>query len=42
MKDAIIITAVTLALICGALSGVVGGAMGMAGTAAILHIIVGS
>lgn len=40
MKDAIIVTVITLALVTGACCGIVGGAMGMVATAALVHNIV--
>lgn len=42
LKDAIAIALITLAIICGAITGIVGGASGMAATAAVIRIAVGS
>jgi hypothetical protein len=42
IKDAAIIGGMTVAVICGAITGIVGGALGLSVAAAVLHIIVGS
>lgn len=42
MKDAIAITLITLGIICGACTGIVGGAGTIALVADIVHIAVGS
>lgn len=42
IKDIAIIAGMTVAVICGAITGIVGGAMGISATAAVLHIIVGN
>lgn len=42
MKDALAIAVITCALIGGAITGIVGGAMGMSVAAAGLHLLVDS
>lgn len=42
MKDAITIAIITVMIICGAITGIVGGALGMSVTAALLHFAIGS
>jgi hypothetical protein len=42
IKDIAIIAGMTVAVICGAITGIVGGAIGISVTAAFLHLIVGS
>lgn len=39
IKDAVMIAVITVCFICGALSGVVGGAMGISAVAVALHQI---
>lgn len=41
VKDIVIIGGLTLAVICGAITGIVGGALGISMTAAVIHAIVG-
>jgi uncharacterized membrane protein required for colicin V production len=40
MKDAIAIAVITFCVICGAATGIVGGAFGIAGVAAAIHYFV--
>ncbi len=42
LKDAIIISGVTVGVICGAVTAIVGGAMSIAGVATVLHILMQS
>lgn len=41
LKNAIVITLATTGVICGAITGIVGGAFSIAAVSAILHLIVG-
>lgn len=40
IKDVIIIFSVTIGIICGAITGIVGGAGGIAGAATAIHLLV--
>lgn len=39
LKDVIIISGLTVGVICGAVTAIVGGAMGIAGTATVIHLL---
>jgi len=40
IKDIVIITLATIGVICGAATGIVGGAGGIAGAATLIHVLV--
>ncbi len=42
IKDVLVISVGTVAVICGAICAIVGGAMGISGAALALHIFMGS
>ncbi len=42
IKDIAIIAGMTVAVVCGAITGIVGGALGISVTAAVLRLVVGS
>ena len=39
LKDVVIISGLTVGVICGAVTGIVGGAMGIAGVATVIHLL---
>lgn len=39
LKDVVIISGLTVGVICGAVTGIVGGAMGIAGVATAIHLL---